>query len=174
MNHQDDVSHPSDHRPYPFCYIYDLRWYHAYQRRTWICTSPSDPPCSTSWTSSGNRGNFPCKTQCKTVIERIQRRISGAGRKERVHLQGPDKRREPVQQDHRPGSSHPCRHGRRDESSRSKRPFPEKMHSNCTILTDSRLISPKRSLRKRVTESTKTASRKQWKSRESKHVLHVK
>ena len=60
------------------------------------------------------------------------------------------------------------------KSSRSKKPFQEKMHSNCTILTDSRLTSPKRSLRKRVTESTKTASRKQWKRRESKHVLHVK
>ena len=30
-NYQDGRIHPSDHRPYPFRYIYDLRWYHANQ-----------------------------------------------------------------------------------------------------------------------------------------------
>lgn len=52
--------------------------------------------------------------------------------------------------------------------------FPEKMHSNCMILTDFHLTLPKRSLKKKAMESTKKASRKQWKNRESKHVPHVK
>ena len=66
---------------------------------TWICTSSSDPSCSTSRTSSWNQGNLPCKTQCRSD-QRFQGRISGTGRKERIHLQSSDKRRESVQQDH--------------------------------------------------------------------------
>ena len=57
----DDDFDPSDHRPYPFCNIYDLRRYHAYKRRPRLCTPPSDPSCSTSRTSSWNRGTFLAK-----------------------------------------------------------------------------------------------------------------
>ena len=96
----------SDHRPYPFCDIYDLWRYHAFQYRTRLCAQTYHQKSMQTRKASRYRRRFYDKA-CRYGYWGFKGRISRAYWEAFVYHQRNKRRGRQVREDHQSGSWYP-------------------------------------------------------------------
>ena len=137
-DHETDVSIRliTDH--IPFRNIHDFRWNHADQRRKRLRTAPSDPPCSTSCRLLGIDGLFLARLSASVIegskdgypeLEEKKDFIFNVLNNEETQFN------KTIDQ-----GLHILSELEEKMQSEGKKFWTDRMHSNCTIPTDSRWI----------------------------------